>query len=129
MAGIFFFLMTVLILWEVRIVSAQEINSARPITSPVSYFIKGRIFYAFRLSETPAQGVRVVATNQKSKISFETRTKNTGEYSLGVTEIGKYKVQASDDQGTKFMPPVRLVNILNANVTGVDFWGFLRPQK
>lgn len=114
-----------LTLSQVKAVSAVHLES-NPLTAPVTYFlIKGKVNYLWRGWLIPARGVKVEAVNTRTNAAWTAGTDAGGSYIIGV-EPGEYKVKASDNRNTLFAPAVRIVKVVNSDISNISFFGYLR---
>lgn len=104
-----------------------QASTTSPITSPISYFIiSGTVKYFYMNSiSKPAANVSILATNTQNSSSSASLTNSVGNYSIKVP-AGSYIVKASDAKQTVFRPSTILVNVLNANASGINFFGVIK---
>lgn len=95
----------------------------KPLTYPVTYYIRGRVFYRILGWYKPAVGATVKAENTQSRSVSKATVGEDGQYAIGVNETGIYKVRAFDSRGTIFRPLVRFVEIIDHDITGINFVG------
>jgi hypothetical protein len=107
-----------------------------PITSPVTFFnLTGKVVYkqlgrllnnAMRI--IPAEGVMIkVFSFFGGNQVGSTTTDTSGKYYLQLPN-GLYKVVASDNENTMFVPPLNVVSLKVNNEKHVDFQGLLFPH-
>lgn len=105
-------------------VNAQATNPVTgPITYPITYYIRGEVLYKILGWYRPAVGATVKAENIKSHRESRATVGRNGQYAIAIEEPGSYKVRAFDSRGTIFLPLRRFVEIIDHDVTGVNFVG------
>lgn len=123
-AGILITLFSFFMFSQVNFVMSQEARTDA-LTAPLTY-IRGTVLYKFLSWYKPASSAKVKAQHVATRKEYTASVDKYGKYEIGVDQMGQYKVRAYDDKGTVFLPLSQLVEIIDKDVSGINFQGFLR---